>query len=113
MNQSERLAEIIEEFQSSMWMPDPGVVYVVLAAVTANRMGSPPVWLLVVGPPSSGKTEVLDALSELPDFLAISTFTEAGLLSGSSTHEGARPPAGSCDNSANAVCSSPPTSGPC
>ncbi len=83
-----RLQDVVDSFQRTMWLPSPWIVYVVLAAVAANRMGSPPVWLLLVGPPSSGKTETLDALSLLPEFLAVSTFTEAGLLSGSSTREG-------------------------
>jgi hypothetical protein len=89
MNEADRLAAIIDEFQRSMWLPDPAIVYIVLGAVAANQMGSPPVWLLVVGAPSSGKTEILDALSGLPEYVPISTFTEAGLLSGSSTREGA------------------------
>ncbi len=69
-------------------LPSAWIIYIVLAAVAANRMGSPPVWLLLVGPPSSGKTEVVDVLSLLPEYLAVSTFTEAGLLSGSSVREG-------------------------
>jgi len=71
-----------------LWLPDPAVAYLVLAAVAANRLPGDPLWLLVVGPPSSGKTEMLDSLSDLAEFHAVSTFTEAGLLSGSSTKEG-------------------------
>jgi hypothetical protein len=77
------LAEIVTLFQDTMWLPDPGIVYVVLAAVVANRLPGDPVFLLVVGPPSSGKTEALGALSDLPEYFAVSTLTEAGLLSGS------------------------------
>jgi hypothetical protein len=82
------LAHVVDRFQRTLWLPDAGVVYVVLAAVAANRLPGDPLWLLLVGPPSSGKTEALDALSELPEYHAVSTFTEAGLLSGSSTREG-------------------------
>ena len=82
------LASVVDLFQRHLWLPDPGVVYLVLATVAANRLPGDPLWLLVVGPPSSGKTEALDALAEVPEFHPVSTFTEAGLLSGSSTKEG-------------------------
>jgi hypothetical protein len=55
----------------------------VVGAVVANLLPGDPVWLLVVGPPSSGKTELLSALSKLEHVHEVSTFTEAGLLSGS------------------------------
>lgn len=74
---------IIDLFQRTMWLPDPGVVYLVLGAVAANRLPGDPVWLLVVGPPSSGKTEALGALYDLPECHPVSSLTEAGLLSGS------------------------------
>ena len=82
------LDHVVDRFQRTLWLPDPGVVYAVLGTVAANRLPGDPLWLLIVGPPSSGKTEALDALSELPEYNAVSTFSEAGLLSGSSTREG-------------------------
>ena len=77
------LEEIIDLFQRTMWLPDPGIVTLVLGAVTANRLPGDPAWLLVVGPPSSGKTEVLGAVYDLPECHPVSSLTEAGLLSGS------------------------------
>ncbi|HXY27632.1 MAG TPA: hypothetical protein VEH82_05070 [Acidimicrobiales bacterium] len=83
MNETDSLSRIVKLFQRHLWLPDPGVVLVVLATAAANRLPGDPLWLLVVGAPSSGKTETLDSLSELSEYHAISTFTEAGLLSGS------------------------------
>jgi hypothetical protein len=83
-----QLAHVVERFQRTLWLPDPGVIYAVLGTVAANRLPGDPLWLLIVGPPSSGKTEALSALMDLPEYHAVSTFTEAGLLSGSSTREG-------------------------
>jgi hypothetical protein len=82
------LPHVVDRFQRTLWLPDPGVIYAVLGTVAANRLPGDPLWLLIVGPPSSGKTEALDALTELPEYNAVSTFSEAGLLSGSSTREG-------------------------
>lgn len=82
------LAHVVKRFRRTMWLPDAGAVYSVLGTVAANRLRGDPVWLLSIGPPSNGKTEMLDSLSDLPEYHAVSTFTEAGLLSGSSTRAG-------------------------
>jgi len=84
------LDELISVFRRYMFLPDPGPLEIVLGAIAANLLPGDPVWLLLVGPPSSGKTEILSALSGLPFVHEVSTFTEAGLLSGSTTRrEGA------------------------
>lgn len=80
------LDELIEVFRSRLYLPDPRPLLVVLAAVVANRMPGDPVWVLLVGPPSCGKTELLISLSDLEDIYPVSTATEAGLLSGSLSH---------------------------
>ena len=79
---------IVDLFQRTMWLPDPGIVHLVLGAVAANRLPGDPAWLLVVGPPSSGKTEALGALYDLPECHPVSSLTEAGLLSGSLSKDG-------------------------
>jgi hypothetical protein len=71
-----------------MHLPDPLIVYMVVAAIAANRLPGRPVWLLGIGPPSSGKTEVLAALSKLPEFHSVSTITMPGLLSVARTKGG-------------------------
>jgi hypothetical protein len=78
------LDDVVDEFRRHLFLPDLGLLYVVLATVVANRMEGDPVWMLLVGASSSGKSEMLNALKLLPEYHAISTFTEAGLLSGSS-----------------------------
>jgi hypothetical protein len=83
VNRPDLASGVVEPFQSTMHLPDPSVVYAVLGAVAANRLPGNPQWLLIVGPPSSGKTETLDALCELPEYHGVSTISEAGLLAGS------------------------------
>jgi hypothetical protein len=76
-------AAVVELFRSTMHLPDPSPIYAVLGAIAGNRLPGDPLWLLMVGPPSSGKTEALDALRDLPECHTVSTFSVAGLLSGS------------------------------
>jgi hypothetical protein len=57
-------------------------VYSVLGAVAANLLPGDPVWLGLVAPPSSAKTEILNSLSSLTYAVPAATLTPAGLLSG-------------------------------
>jgi len=81
------LADLVETFTRTLWLPDPAIIYATLGAVAANRLDGDPLWLMVVGAPSSGKTVALDALSDLPEYRMASTITEAGLLSGSTSRD--------------------------
>jgi hypothetical protein len=58
-----------------------------LGTVAANYIPGDPVWLMLVGPPSSGKTELLNSLGKLRDVHTAGPLTEAGLLSGSPKRE--------------------------
>lgn len=62
--------------QSHLYFPDPGPLYAVAGAVAANMLRGHPVWLMLIGPPESGKTELLKPL------LAIDGVRECGDLSG-------------------------------
>ena len=57
-------------------------VYAMLGTVAANLLPGDPVWLGLVAPPSSAKTELLNALTGLPFVVSASTLTLASLLSG-------------------------------
>lgn len=76
--------EAVRVFQRWLHMPDVDPLLAVLGTVAANLLPGDPVWLLEIGPPSSGKTEAVQAVGGLPYVHAASTLTEASLLSGSS-----------------------------
>lgn len=88
------LAELHAVFARWLYLPDNGAVTVALAAVAANRVDGDPVWPLLVGPPSSGKTEILDSLLGLPDMHPASSLTEAALLSGTARRDRAKDSSG-------------------
>jgi hypothetical protein len=77
-----RLDTCVATFRKWLHMPDPGALYVTLATIAANRAPGDPLWLLLVGPPGGGKTEVIQSLSGQPDVHAAATLTEGALLSG-------------------------------
>jgi len=89
-NRAARLDPVLSIFRKWLYLPDPGMVEVALAAVAANHIKGDPVWLMLTGPPSSGKTETLISLLGLPNMHSVSTLTEAALLSGTSTKERAK-----------------------
>jgi hypothetical protein len=85
--QAEVLAGCVAVFQRWLHLPDPGPLYVLLAVVAANLVLGDPVWLMLIGPPGSGKTELLDSLSRLPYVHRASVLTEPALLSGTPQKE--------------------------
>jgi hypothetical protein len=76
------LTDVEATFARHFHLEDYGVVHAVLAVVVANSLPGDPVWALVVGPSSSGKTEPLMATLDIPGTQPVGTLTEAGLLSG-------------------------------
>lgn len=84
---AERLGDAVNVFQRWLHLPDPGALLAVLATVAANRIDGDPLWLLLVGAPGSGKTEVAASITALPDVHPAATLTEASLLSGTPKRE--------------------------
>lgn len=82
-----RLPDVIEVFRRWLHLPDVGALEAVLAALVANRLPGDPVWLMLVGPPGGGKSELLSAAVGLHDVHPVATVTEAALLSGTPKRE--------------------------
>lgn len=59
----------------------------VLAAYLANMLPGEPIWMIIVGPASSGKTATLDLIRGLDYIHEVSALTEAALLSGAPAKE--------------------------
>lgn len=81
------IGAIVETFRKWLYLPDETPLLAVMGAVAANLLEGDPVWLLLVGPPGGGKSELLGSVVGLPDVHAAATLTEAALLSGSPKRE--------------------------
>lgn len=81
------LDEARAAFRQWLHLPDTGALDVVLGTIAANRLEGDPVWLLLVGPPGGGKSELLNSISGLHDSHPTGTLTEAALLSGTPAKE--------------------------
>jgi len=76
------LQETVEVFRRWLHMPDPSSLFAAAGCIAANRIAGDPVWLLIVGPPGGGKSELIQSFNGLPHIHPASTLTEAALLSG-------------------------------
>jgi hypothetical protein len=88
------LDQVLEVFNRWLLLPDRTPILAVLGAVAANFLPGDPVWLGLIGPPSSAKTEILNSTSQLPHVVPAATLTPAGLLSGTPRKQRAKNAAG-------------------
>ena len=71
--------------QQLLYFPDPGPLYAVCGTVCANVMRGYPTWLMLIGPPESGKTELLKQLVGLQGIKECGDLSgKAALVSGTS-----------------------------
>ncbi len=77
-----KLDEIQNRTKHYLFLPDTGSLEITLGVIAANLLPGDPVWLLIVGPPGSGKTEILNSIVKVKDVHQVAILTEASLLSG-------------------------------
>jgi hypothetical protein len=81
-NAEQAIAAMLKVFEQWLLLSDTTPILAVLGTVAANFLDGDPVWLGLVGPPSSAKTEILNSTSRLPHVVQAAILTPAGLLSG-------------------------------
>jgi hypothetical protein len=76
------IERVLKVFEHWLILPSRTPVYAVLGTVAANLLPGDAVWLGLVAPPSSAKTEILNSIATLPYVYQAATVTPAALLSG-------------------------------
>jgi hypothetical protein len=74
------LADLLTQLRTWQHLPDPAHIIATLAAAATRNATGEPCWLLMVAPPSSGKTETARLLDDTTD-ARLNEVTAAGLLS--------------------------------
>jgi hypothetical protein len=76
----ETLGQLLSQLRTWQHLPDPTHVIATLATAATRDADGEPCWLLMVAPPSSGKTETARLLDDVAD-ARLNEVTAAGLLS--------------------------------
>jgi hypothetical protein len=80
------LQKVIDVYQGAYYAPNPTLMLVTLATYAASLQFNDPLWIMIVGGSSTGKTATMDCLKLLKVF-SCSTVTVASLLSGTGSKE--------------------------
>lgn len=76
------LDDVHDIFRKWLFLDSTYGIDVLLATLISQRLEGPPVWLFLVGPPGSAKTELISSLHDLEDVYSTSTVTPHALISG-------------------------------
>ena len=77
------LSDVHNIFKKWLFLDSTDGIDVLLATLISQRLEGAPVWLFLVGPPGSAKTELISSLSDLTEYVyATSTVTPHALISG-------------------------------
>ena len=76
------LNDLKKVVKAHLLLEDYKIVDIVAATIIGNLFPTDPLWLQIIGAPSSGKTELLNAIEDFPKVFFISDLTTSTLISG-------------------------------
>jgi hypothetical protein len=76
------IEDTLKIFREWLLLDNDTPVLAMLGAVAANKLSGDAIWLGIIAPPSSAKTEMLITLVNIPHTEMVGTLSVAGLLSG-------------------------------
>ncbi len=82
---------IAKEYQRWLHLPNAEILSVIFGAILANRLDGEPLWVFLVGPPGSAKSELLMSLSTSPNIMTTTSLTPHSLISGATLFGGGDP----------------------
>lgn len=85
------LDEVYAEFKKWLYLDSTDAIDIMLASVVSQQIDGEPIWMFLVGPPGSAKTETLSSLSWVDNAYMTSSLTPHSLISGASWKDNADP----------------------
>ncbi len=79
---AKNLKDLIKAYQDVFYIEDTSIIPLLCSVVLSNYMQGDPIWLMVIGGSSSGKTELINALSDVKTCKQLTSITPNTLLSG-------------------------------
>lgn len=76
------LDELIATYRELLYFPDPTPIKVTMATIIANRLKTDMIWMFLVAPPASAKSELITSLYQAKEVVAVDEFTQNTLFSG-------------------------------
>jgi hypothetical protein len=88
----DKLASLLEKTKAMVnkWLEldSDEIIDIALATHIANRFNADPMWMMIIGPPSNAKTEILRAFQRLESIYFLSSVTPQTFISGQNTTVG-------------------------
>lgn len=81
MKKYTELQQIKDLYRSHFFMHDDTIIDAIIAICISSKLGGDAVWLMLVGAPSTGKTELVNILTKVNFVHMVSTMTENTFLS--------------------------------
>lgn len=85
------LDEVYTEFKKWLYLDSTDGIAIMLATFVSQQIDGEPVWMFIVGPPGSAKTETLSSLSWIESTYLTSSVTPHSLISGANWKDNADP----------------------
>lgn len=85
------LDQVHEEFRKWLFLDSTDAIDIMLATAISQQIDGEPIWMFLVGPPGSAKTETLSSLSFMPNAYMTSSVTPHSLISGANWSKGDDP----------------------
>lgn len=82
------MAELKRLYCSVYYLEETMILDVIVATAIATRIGGDPIWLMIIGGPSSGKSELCNTLNKIPFVHPVSSMTENTFLSNMRLNDG-------------------------
>ena len=79
VNGRSALADLERAVNDYLLLDDPDALVVILGVVAAQKLSGDTPWLMIIGPSSGAKTELLSLLREVPGIFELSDLTDKTL----------------------------------